>query len=525
MHFEHHAPRGQSVIRIVHKGQTQEWSASPFKPDSFPTVFAYTNPYFESLSEQTKDLLFYEYSHIKTVLADPSYDAKDLTLVLMPLVASLLRHIDMRDAEVWLRRRGIVIPRTVKPDFINNELVPYTQTGTYTESEFIQLATLSMILRMMLPIWGVYIERIKDVVENERDYNALGLTSRSQLIEYPGYVRLHDYVTMHIGKLFEKPMTAPSVTFRMTNTDKYIALIFGVIMVRRVCFGDMTGSNPNANLITFIYIFMGGPQRTGRALPLVNDDTRARKTGGRDRAGLDDTQGSSVLELTVTRQDITVGQIVGANVYASDPHRMLEIMPGDFDRDVFWWFYEQTQTTFDKGIIRECQHALIKYVMHPWLQYQLMNVIKPDAGRVCMAIAQAWFWCNGYREFAAMVGCITDEIPEEANRYISIGPAKLDGVYAQKIMDELRLTRTAKRQRARASVDKSQPVHQCFDAINELVKQMSLFDWYMVLPSSHWCEVFADQTTPQLFVPKNVRNMLAQLFVDLKNRRIKYATK
>ena len=157
-----------SVAIITHKfenakeEETLEWNIKLFDKVSYSgafDIFEQINGYWARLPQANQDKIFVIYKRIREVF-DQFYDTNELTMALYTLVRDLYEEHDLVAIRHWIDfYSNLSVPSSVEEKFSGEQDSSKTRERTYLKEDYMWLVTLSVAIRVMIPIWGEFISR------------------------------------------------------------------------------------------------------------------------------------------------------------------------------------------------------------------------------------------------------------------------------------------------------------------------------------------------------------------------------
>lgn len=368
------------------------YSRTRFKDIPDNELFKEINGYWSSLPADTISGIWNCYQEIYYSLADIS-DISVLTSTLTNQIANLYSYHDLDRVGHWVRfRERIKLPDGLK-DFNDPEDDNRTIQRTYLKKDYVDLIVMTVALRLMLPIWGVYIDCIKNEVgPHFKEYVAMKLLSKSNIIVSAPMERLKLYVISSI----DTDLDSTSSILNGLGTSEIPDWLLSMVVIRRITPGDIVEKEDGGSIITNIYAFVKNSLRD-----------IDRKFGGGVKAKFEEDYGSeddrtSRMELFKVKQEISYGPIASYSVYTENPLKMAK----DIDRTIpDEYVLECLHHTADLYTheIRLYQKTLCQWVINPVISARAIDTLNKGALLRIMAVTQALLWWWEFYELAMLV--------------------------------------------------------------------------------------------------------------------------
>ena len=515
-------------------------------------VFYYLNGYWESLSLSVKGKIFDLYSKIKVVL-DENETLSGLDKAIRPLITELMSLHKLDDIEKWLMHSSDITIPTTLPEVYARGAVQGTADKTYTRNDYIKLASYSVGIRAMVPVWGEYINVVREAIgDNFVDMHSLNLLGRTEYIDCDAFNRLLQYVKAFIP---EDDDLASAVLDRVGRQD-FPEWVASTTIIRRIAMTDVRGwsnvARPNNNplLLATLHKYVSSRIKHYDS-SFLGKIRNAEESRAASNKGSDDN--TSLLEGFKERPRNSDGEIAEKMIFwqgvmdhlhnpnARVPFCLLHPIVGDVvphDRQVLLKFADlfrryKMQEVGRMGVVKNYGSGGI-YIIHDW-QATLANLVLysqgteriymnartlDDADRTvgfdALIMACSWLWVNGFRDIAVLLSCYERHEPVDPFEVMQFQPISI------KTMEQLDLTYPYKVVH-REKGSKSQPVevNVGLQAIDAIIKEMTTYQLYSHMTSRELTSIFPERAdrgaTDVVDFPFNLRERLAQLAIKCLN--------
>lgn len=298
-----------SIVIVTHKEERVIFDISLFKSTKFRTLtdpFYVLNSWFANQDPRLQLAIFDIYKEARIAMAELR-DIEYLGEVLAGMIGVLYRHIQFEPFMQYIRSNNLVgMPfGEFKERHDPEDKLPQR---TYLVSDYLDLATLSIALRAVLPIWAEFAVMIQGIVGSDyKEQIAVArLLPETWIPDSRPVSRLRTYVEALIAnKIVSGPI------YDAMSSDEFPDWFVSLILVRKVCIGDVSIDRGKGHIVAEIYTFI---DTTMRGL-----ETRFSRVGIKSGAR-DDGEERSVLDDSRVRQNTTIGYKVGLAEYLNNVH-------------------------------------------------------------------------------------------------------------------------------------------------------------------------------------------------------------
>ena len=448
--------------------------------------------------------IFDTYKKIKNAY-DSIWDINELTRTLYALVEELYDQHLLEDMHHWLTFHGnIILPNGLRSTFKESYETPGTRERTYLEEDYRWLLTLSVALRVMIPVWGEFIARTKKETGTVfKEYYAYQLLAYSSIAKSEPMERLSVYVKNSIPE--EKSRSA-AVLGGLSSED-FPTWVLGLVVVRRLCIGDVRGLDPNYMLVTVIYKFIGQKVKGHD-----NNFIGVVKEKIQEGQNADGENNLSKLEGYKVKQEIPAGDIAIINYYLQDTNAIALKLCPDIDLNLVNLSLANAATLETEQIWKH-QVVLVQWVLKPVIPPKgLLHINKQSILKV-IGLVQALLWHKGHHELAALVSAIKQPSTDELMLGGGDGRARItkDQIEQLDILFPF----------SRKPVGKQKVVKRlnpATEAIESVDKMLSEHDWRLTLPPAMCARITGSENNTRYSTPYNTKILLADLAIKLANK-------
>lgn len=477
-------------------------------------LYSPINDFFETLPLDSQNRLFDTYRRIQEVFGTLP-DTTQLMELLKPLIAEVYEVIRLEDISRWaVLNQRIHVPNDVQVEFSNNQETAHKREITYTVPEYWDLLTLAIALRAMMPVWGQFIDYTgKNVSPSWKEYYVYMQLSKSKLWDCAPMQKLRTSLNFRFDNA--KKENFDSAVLEFISRDEIPEWLTGVMVVKKVMTGEIDYRElpPTRSLVKIIY----------NSVKELLDKPSSKfmkgylKDKSPDAGNLDsDGQGkSSILEAYKIPVEIIPGDQAVLNAFAVQKERIVQIVQPDLPEQLLRQATGNVKTLQQQRIY-DGQRALALLVLHEAMPAMAGPFIERPGLLSLIAVAQAVLWYRGHRELAA----ILTAVPLPAGF-----PMNADANTRLKLSKDMRATldemypyaRTIQQGRDRSGRQANDGVR----AIEAMVEMLDKHSWILTIPKS-WMNELRGEDTQALrlqAIPPDIRTKLAELAIDLDNRR------
>lgn len=323
------------AVQILHRGESATFNLSLYNKISSLTnveeVMTPINDFVSRMSDEEQTTLFEVYAQLATLSLPGNSLAK----------YDLLHDLDSATRRIFgvvhlenLFNYASVYSKFHIPPMLTAPQEVYHKDTTYSVEEYRGLMGLTLVAKLMLPIWGQFIPILTDVVgKTQREYIAVGMLKHTGLPESVEYQRLLRYIqnTRALKNEFTMPSAMIFSGFVEEDLGEYL---LSMVMVRKLTIAETTigeiqkeqGTTQN-NLVGSINSYIDSQLRNRALINEFGGDIRELEHP-RERQGSEENN-TSISESYLAKQRVSDFHGVNFNVYCED--RNLERLVGQVD--------------------------------------------------------------------------------------------------------------------------------------------------------------------------------------------------
>lgn len=490
-------------VKIEHKGESISFSISVFQRDNFQKgydVFDYINQFWESLPELKQDQIFTIYKEIEYGF-DNVYSKGELFEYLQEKVAVLIHAHDLDAIQDWIAfKSDVQIPSTFEGDYEHSIDNNTSREKTYTRSDYSRLVALSVLLRCMVPVWGEYISNIRQETGTMyKEFNAFQLINKSNVSHSVPIVKLRLYIQNIVGD----DNADPNNILNGICAEDFDFYLLALVCIRRLCIGDVRGSDPKANLITFIYKFI-----IQRIRNSDNNYENVVKEKTFDDRSPDGENKISTLERYKIKTNVSLGEIVELEYSLKNIADAASKLSYRLDPQMLQRSLLSSQELIQQRLL-DPQMTLLRWLFKPVISPKgLMYLPKPLIVQA-MGAMEAVLWARGHKYLAIL----SSSYAVLSDKEMVISPVDSKMRVPKELTDELdRLypfTRTTNSKK-----NGIKEINLAAKSIDTLTENLSMFSWRPTAHESMLQEVFGN-TNRKLPIKPDIKLDLTKFVIEV----------
>ena len=500
----------QLEVKITHKSEELKFSISCFGRDSFKQgfdIFEHSNLWWGSMTEQEQDYLFGIYKYIRSVF-DTAWNRSNLATQLSKAVVDLLTFQSMEKASTWVfRAPNIIIPeKNFAVDYVESYDRQGSREQTYIRSEYVQLVTMALVMRAMVPIWGEFIGQTRRETGTQfKEYYAFQLLNGSGIIDCHAMHRLRTYIDHNVGDERHNPTNV----IDGISSEDFPSWMLALVVIRRLCIGDIRGFDSDANIVTYIYKFI--TSRT-RGNDMSSDNVVKIKD---DESGPNGRDTLSSLERYKIKHSVSLGEIVEMEYSLQDMRNIAFRLSGSMTEELFQQGMESASKLSNIPLL-EPQITLLRWVLKPVISPQGLVYMDKHTLTKCLGVLEAVLWARGHHVLSLAATSFAN-ISEDQMFVSSDNPrtrvskelsAELDKHYPHFVITGGVKTGQKTNNLAAAAID-------------NLTNNLSMYSWTITANEQKVQTVFGNTNTRRLSLPSDIKTLITKLVIELASRNWK----
>ncbi len=501
----------QPEAKIEHSGEELIFLAgSFFRMNSVNPefdIFEHLNEYWNQLPVDKQDYIFGIYKRIRMVFNSVSHRV-NLALDLNKLCIELIDAHNLDEVYDWvLFKSNIVIPAVFESEYQYSYDKQGSRDQTYVRSDYTKLIAMIIAIRSMIPVWGEYIGQTKhEAGTTFKEMGAFQLITNSSIMTSQPMLKLSVYLDHAVGQYKFNPFF---ILDGISSMDFPIWMM-SIVVIRRLCVGDIRGVDSKANMITYIYKFV--IQRIQSTDSGSSSAVKDKKTTEfSDEKGDDKI---STFERYRIKHDISTGEIVELAYSIKDIRSTAYRLSPNMTDDILFKSIETAQELNNRDI-HEPQTILLKWVFKPVISPRGLMYLDKDLIVNCLGILEAVLFVNGFHYLALLATSYPDINTEEM--YVSSTESKARITKAQIArLDELYPFQQVIGGKKSGYKD----INPSIKAIDSLTDKLSMFSWITTASDDKLETALNSRNTRRIGVTYDIKIQLADLVIKIGSRTL-----
>lgn len=526
---------GPVTFRLSHGSKAMLWDAviynkasdrrSPMNPEQ---VFREINAFWATLPQAEQAAYWDLYVEARAVL-DTVFDLKDLQEKLQDIVRRIYELPSLEKLSHWvIYRSGIRIPPEMKEVFSevadNGVSYSHRREKTYIRSEYVDLAIMTVSLRLMVPIWAEFIKNTKrQVGGNSKELEAYRLLYFSKVHQSPAMIRLQQYVQTTVTTLQGSEINATAILNGM-GVIEFVDWMLALTIVRRLSMCPISSSEvDSSSLVTNAHQYVklgvkGGSKKHNKKFGGKVTLRKVNETG-------EDGQKKTSAEVYKIKQEVPDGIRVLMQVYLDDPQRALYrilgltksgsnalVQPKPEGLDARLKACLEWVDNIPDFEIMPHHITLVQWTFTPFLSPRAIPLLSFDALKRALAITQTVLWEWDYYDLAALVTAKPFEMDDD----VMVGASETRGRIPKDLMDDLN-TRWPYTQASRGKQSFRQS-NVAAKAVDALCDHMTISDWVLCCPNELVEKASRNGQNRRFSIPSDIRSSLSRLLIQLESQ-------
>lgn len=268
-------------------------------------IFGPTNEYLETLPKETLDALWVEYERADHLLNSVG-ESETLKIELIKVVNNISKLFDFDKVMGWANA-GHLFPDPTVPVTNNTR---NDDAMTLLRDEAFELSVFCILVKLITPIWGTYVDIVKEDVGNlHKERIAARIFLGSDFTKMRPYKRFERYIEALATSRGKNAATALMHGMAAADLDKYL---MGLTLIRRFTVIRLRTTR-DGNIIAFIYNFLAD-----KIAQLANSNYRDKFA----RVGDGDVEGDSYADQYRIPQDVSDEIPITTECYMVDIERL-----------------------------------------------------------------------------------------------------------------------------------------------------------------------------------------------------------
>ena len=500
------------MISIRHDGLPNlDFSVSCFGRDSFEPekmVFDHLNQYWESLSAEKQLEIYNIYADIQMTFGS-FWEKGSMSAELRYHSTRLADAYEFDKVQDFLRFRAnnFKIPSVIEASYDDTDIDKrYTKEQTYVTSEYVDLVTMAVILRSMIPVWGEHITNVRrEIGNNFKELDALTLISKSKLLSLPVFERLLNYISVTISKS-QNPENGLSIIAGISSED-YPYWMTAMVCVRRLTLGDISGKDPKAHLVAFIHKFVNNKAVDSD----VGFDKRLKsKKIGEGSTDLESKL--SALERYKIRANISVGSVVAMEEFA-DVNRIVSIICPEMNPDLLNTCLTTSAILNNKRIL-DPQIDLMRWTLGSVVSPRGIPYLNKNSLCSLLGLTEAILYTKGYPILGLLATAYVADSVLEHNITAHATKSRIPEEFLDKLDVVFPFQRSSLKLRKAGKV-----TNAVRKSVDELDDQFTKVSWILSAADGFITQYSPGTLNRRFNVPGDLKTQLTKLCIDTGERK------
>jgi hypothetical protein len=283
--------------------------------------------------------------------------------------------------------------------------------------------------------------------------------------------------------------------------------LLSMVLVRRLCVGDVSGSSQTTSLITFIYNFIS-QKVTGNNTGSYQGMVKVKEFESGDAFNDHNT---SRLEGYKLKLEAPTGDISILEHYMSNPQQVALKVKPDIDLQLLNTFLVAAQALNNEQIWKP-QITLAQYVLKSVMPPRGIPHLNKKECIIAIAIAQTVLWETNHKLLACMITAIATSNFDEMMLSGIDSRDRIPKEYMDSLNELFPFTKTS------ASKKKSKTPNSAVATIDELSNLFSQRDWILTVPDEFVNEVIGNKSIRRFSCQSDIKVKLAKLIIEVATK-------
>lgn len=506
---------GFTVVETSHNGESLTWTTGTYgkvRLNDPYRVFDEINGYWESLPKAAQDQIWAAYKEIKHYLEEVM-DSYHIHRYIKRYLVKMYEAMSMDGMSKWLLTRGgLYIPSDIQDRIVPDARYP-NPDQTYIKEDYINLATLALALRPLIPVWGEYIDQGGQGTGNDlyKEMEVVDLIQGTEIVDWPkgksAYDKLHNYIRVAAE---DTPVTLGSL-WKGMGSSEIPGWLKSKTMVRRLTIVPLCDHSATHSIIANVYRYVISNLKPNDRR--TSDRVRGKKPEGE---GFDEDDKTSLLESYKIKQRVAYGDEVLFEVYTERPAEIAQHVDPAIDLKLLEQTLDVVPSVVDLDI-HPHQVSLAQWVLARAFPPRAIEYVSKIAVNRLLATTQALLWQWGYLDLACLMQVervnTTDQNIPGITQHARSG-SRISRNYVDELMV---LYKHVKPQRLKAG--ETEPNNRngnlASQAINSVTKKVLAHTWQYNGPRELKKLAGQPEGSRILVVPPNIKNRITELAIFL----------
>lgn len=406
--------KGITSLALEHRGNSMKLSAGSYHSAAIinrDTLFKETNDFLSSLPPEDQAKLWDLYLKVNEYLSSEEIRSSYfIRAEIEAVVKDMYKIITWPVVREWVERARLEIPSDVNDKFEEyNERGRNYRSRTYIKSDYIDLQAMALGLRMVVPVWGMYIQNVAATHGNGyKESEAVKLIELAGVNQWPPYIRMMEYIEASVDKEISMTMVMAGL-----SSEEVPRHLMAMALVRKISIGPLSTPVDRDSLARILFNYVTGTHlRMDGRFQSVTGVVQAKRSRSLDKG---DEDNSSVWDDYGQTTEITEGDRQLLEVFSEK----VSVIVDRADRTLDIARVQQCIaicSRHEERKVEDFQKALIFWVIRTISPESRELLLKRTEFRL-MGIAQAILDHWGFHELALLVSA-EEYISDDGETYI-----------------------------------------------------------------------------------------------------------
>jgi hypothetical protein len=469
-------------------------------------LFQYINSYLARMPPNVQQDIFNEFKNAR-ILIDECHDEKQLLMGLTNITKKLLNPIKFNDVRNFvLYNSGIIIPDIFEREYIASIERAGSREQTYIYSDYVDLITLSVILKLMIPIFSEFILFSRKVLGNtHKEFFAVKIMDKTSIMNEAVIQKLLVYINERSSGV----KTTNSSYMSLIGVNDIDYWMLALLMTKPLAIGDVRGLDPKSTLVTSMFKFINNR---------INNGENNFENAIRDKefdASDGDSGKTSRLEDYKNKYPFSQGDLAKLAASVSDPYQYILKIAPSIDITLLDNSLKTTYENLTGSVITEAQITIAQWVLSEVIVPNGIAYLDNNTILKALAACQAVLIHRGHYQLAGIVTARTNNNTKE----IMLGGTESRGKLTKAIVDELdRLYPHFKNIGGKRTSD---TINIVIKSIDEVCDMISKHTWILTVDDSVLKLINETNNTRRYIIPHHIKTLVANLVIELANHNYK----
>lgn len=502
---------GDAILKVEHRGDEVLFDVSYYGRNSFTggfDLFEQLNNYWDQLPDEHQNKIFTCYKCMKMIMDDFITSHIGLIDEIGVYAVQLIDLHDFNMFKSWLfQKTSLKIPDNFEEVFNYDVDRQNTPEQTYLRSEYVDLVTLTLIFRTMMPVWGDYISKTRKEHGNfMKEDHSFQILRNSSIHNHPAFMKLAQYIDRTIGA---DRFNRTAILEEGLSSEDFPEWVLSAVVVRRLCVSDIRGNEPKANVVTSIHKYVEQKARPTQVSleERIHDKNRDVRRGDSDDV---DDKLSSVERYRI-KQDFSPGEIAEIAHVLRDSRTIAFKLSINMTDQIYNTCMETCKKLQGQRVMN-AQTLLMEWVFKPVVPSKGIQFATYNSMIENIAVLQAVLYARGHKYLSLLASAYA----KREDNVISI--SQMDSVkrIPNELVEELNVYYPFHRRRGGKKTG-YKTYSLVLESIDALVTSLSSYVWIATASEEMVVEIMGSPMR-RIPIPPDIKIILANFVLELGKR-------